>query len=530
MIDRRRWTLLLSVVVTCALLLWPAARDVGAQTAPAAPVGFQGRVALVIGNGEYAIDDERDLPGAQVDAVTVNTALRDIGFESHHVPDLPGQALVARITTFLGSVREGQLALVYYAGHGISVDRRAYIIPVDTQNLEEAFLRGQLIPVDDIVDAIRRQGATGVVVFDACRTRLAQSAPALRRHRGHRRSARLGGGRSLFANVGLSSGSGRSRNMAVESTSGGGLIAYSTELGALAADAADAPDTPGLTPIDHSPYAASFLRHIRDRRSLDVVLREVAGEVRNATARHPQIPWVEARGLSVEVVLNGLPAPPTPDELVSPPFAEPGGGSSSGPSSVADRRARAFEPDGGGVLFDVDQLSTGSLPAGIGEAFAALQLASPSLAGYALVPDGDQGEISYPIQRAGDFHADVAFKINHGCSAGVGRLEIDLGFEGQPDLVVALTFDRSDCVSAGGFSATASAGGRRLAQTDSPLFGGGDRSATVLRRGTEIILEAEGSRVLTIPGTFNTPLRSLGVRLGHIRREYGPHLTRVEIR
>jgi hypothetical protein len=281
-------------------------------------------------------------------------------------------------------------------------------------------------------------------------------------------------------------------------------------------------ETPTGGRTSHSPFTAALLHHIAENRRIEDIFHDVRVEVRAVIAQDPQVDGL----LESPVVLNGQ-VSRSPSETARARLASgPGTIEPSNAPSVVEPPPVAVETFTGGVLLDADRFD----PAALGGAFAAVPFASPPLVGLALVPNGYHGEMSFPVHNAEDFRAIVAFKINHGCAAGSGRLTVAMGFVGAPDVVVPLTFDTSDCVAAGGFSATASSDGPPAAPASSPRFGGGDRSVTVVRHGTQIALEFEGREVVTVPGAHGAPLRSLGVRLDDIRREYGPHLTRIEIR
>ena len=89
------------------------------------------RVALVIGNGAYA--RVRPLPNPTNDARAMAKSLRDIGFVVTEGTDLDRAAMQATIRDFLRDAARSQVAVVYYAGHGVQIDGRNYLVPVDIQ-------------------------------------------------------------------------------------------------------------------------------------------------------------------------------------------------------------------------------------------------------------------------------------------------------------------------------------------------------------------------------------------------------------
>ena len=136
------------------------------------------RVALVIGNRHYkhisevvpAINDRDDL--AQT--------LRDLKFDSVTVAkDLTADGLAAAVTQFGRTiVKPGDLAFVYFSGHGVSVGDENYLLPVDFDppDYPELVERGAY-RMSSLRDAIERSGArVRVLVFDACRNAAATTA------------------------------------------------------------------------------------------------------------------------------------------------------------------------------------------------------------------------------------------------------------------------------------------------------------------------------------------------------------------
>ena len=89
------------------------------------------RVALVIGNGAYA--HVRPLPNPTNDARAMAKSLRDIGFVVTEGTDLDRTAMQTTIRDFLRDAARSQVAVVYYAGHGVQIDGRNYLVPIDIE-------------------------------------------------------------------------------------------------------------------------------------------------------------------------------------------------------------------------------------------------------------------------------------------------------------------------------------------------------------------------------------------------------------
>ena len=102
-----------------ACLLWPALAGTGADK----------RVALVIGNGAY--ERAPKLDNAAFDAKAVADAFGKLGFEVVEGYDLDIAQMRAKVSEFASALPDAKSAVIYYAGHGISVDEENYLIPTD---------------------------------------------------------------------------------------------------------------------------------------------------------------------------------------------------------------------------------------------------------------------------------------------------------------------------------------------------------------------------------------------------------------
>ena len=90
------------------------------------------RVALVIGNGAYRHAPMLANPVNGANGMA--EALRDLGFEVVSVIDADRNAMVKAINQFRKTMRADGVGLFYYAGHGMQVDGRNYLLPVDAQS------------------------------------------------------------------------------------------------------------------------------------------------------------------------------------------------------------------------------------------------------------------------------------------------------------------------------------------------------------------------------------------------------------
>jgi Tfp pilus assembly protein PilF len=223
------------------------------------------RVALVIGNGAYA--NVRALPNPPNDARSVATSLRDIGFAVSEGIDLDRAAMQKMTRDFLREAARAQVAVVYYAGHGVQIDGRNYLIPVDVRLAGGGNFTDGMVDMDTILAALDDQVRTNILIFDACRNnpvarQVASAAP----------------GRAIEAGSGLAAPSA----LGTGATLGAGtLIAFATAPGQVALDGEGA----------NSPFSAALSRHI-GTPGLEVqqMLTRVRAEVVAKTSGK-QVPW-----------------------------------------------------------------------------------------------------------------------------------------------------------------------------------------------------------------------------------------------
>jgi hypothetical protein len=131
-----------------------------------APTGR--RVALVLGNDAYPA---MPLKNAVNDAKSIALALKQYQFDVDLGTDLPLKGLGQRIDRFVSSIRAGDIAMVYYAGHGMQIQGENYLIPTDFATQEEAEAKYQSYSASRIADRLADSGARLVIlVLDACRT------------------------------------------------------------------------------------------------------------------------------------------------------------------------------------------------------------------------------------------------------------------------------------------------------------------------------------------------------------------------
>jgi tetratricopeptide (TPR) repeat protein len=239
-------------------------------TAPAVPLAPPGsRVALVIGNSAYVAAGA--LPNPANDARAVAKALRDIGFDVSEGVNLDHRSQEKLVRDFLRKSANSKIALLYYAGHGMQVDGKNYLVPVDARLQAATDLPFETLELDKIIAGLDDESRTNIIILDACRDNPLAKAPGVK--------SRSAAGSGLAA---------------VSSVGSGTLIAYATAPGAVALDGEGV----------NSPFTAALVKHIRTpglevRQMLTRVRSEVA-----STTQKKQIPW-DNSSLLGEVYLAG---------------------------------------------------------------------------------------------------------------------------------------------------------------------------------------------------------------------------------
>jgi co-chaperonin GroES (HSP10) len=130
------------------------------------------KLGLVIGNDVYSSVDK--LQKARNDADGVARALTDLGFDKVvTVKDASFDAMAAALSELEGRVEPGDTVFFFFAGHGVEIDNRNYLLPVDIpapKEGQDALVRRKAFAADEVIDSFRSKGAgTVVAVLDACR-------------------------------------------------------------------------------------------------------------------------------------------------------------------------------------------------------------------------------------------------------------------------------------------------------------------------------------------------------------------------
>lgn len=269
-----------AVLLSGFFLLMLTALGTVQAAAPDAGAPGAKRVALVIGNSKYVHAVE--LPNPANDARLIASTLRNAGFEVIEGVDQDNAGMHDLISKFTEQSYDADLAVIFYAGHGMQVDGKNFLIPVDAELTSPAYLKTRTIQIDDFMAALPPDPAVGVIILDACRDNpLARTL-----------AAAMPKTRSTALGTGLAPIDPKSEGVGT----GGILIAYATDPGAIAFDG---------NGVD-SPYSTALARHLTEPGvEIQSALTRVRGEVAETTQGR-QRPWHNA-SLGREVFL-GKPA------------------------------------------------------------------------------------------------------------------------------------------------------------------------------------------------------------------------------
>ena len=210
-----------------------------------------GRVALVVGNSTYAHIGR--LPNAENDAVDMSAALRRLGFDVTTELDADGVELTEALRAFTRQSVGADVALVFYAGHGIEMDGANYLVPVDARLERDLDVRYETVTVDDML-ASTLGASLRLVILDACRNN-----PLARSMQRTLASRSVSGG--SFGDL--------NESLLGDET----LVAYAAAAGTTAADGRGR----------NSPYTSALLAHLEQPLEIGLLFRRVRAQVLAST-------------------------------------------------------------------------------------------------------------------------------------------------------------------------------------------------------------------------------------------------------
>ncbi|MBL4727721.1 MAG: caspase family protein [Rhizobiaceae bacterium] len=231
-----------------------------------------GRLALVIGNSAY--ENVPVLANPTNDAAAMADKLTSLGFDVIKGVDLNLNDMRQTVRKFVNKLDGADIALFFYAGHGLQVNGQNYMAPIDATLSNYNDLEFEAVPINLVLSAMERNSNTNLVFLDACRNN--PLAVNLARSLGTR-SAVVG------------------RGLAAVGSGVGTLVSFSTEPGNVALDGE------GL----NSPYTAALVNHLgTPGPDIATSMIRVRRDVLKAT-NGKQVPW-EHSSLTGEIVLKQL--------------------------------------------------------------------------------------------------------------------------------------------------------------------------------------------------------------------------------
>ena len=208
----------------------------------------QNRYALVVGNGSY---QDNSLRNAVNDATDISSALRSIGFQVIFKSNINKRTFETEVNKFSNQLKNDDIALFYYSGHGAQVEDENYLIPVNENIVSETDCKYSAVNANWVLDKINH-AKTIIFILDACRD-------------------------NPFR--GLRSGN---RGMVpMHATTGEAYIVYATAPGKTAADGQGR----------NSPFTKSLIKNIQEPNiRIEDVIKNVRKEVMAETG-NKQVPW-----------------------------------------------------------------------------------------------------------------------------------------------------------------------------------------------------------------------------------------------
>jgi formylglycine-generating enzyme required for sulfatase activity len=248
----------------------------------AAAVSAETRIALVIGNSEYS---SGPLPNPANDAKMIGETLSSLGFEVIARRNADQNTMKRAIQEFGSRLEKGgpsAVGLFYYAGHGVQLNGRNYLIPTTAQIEREGDVEIEAVSADWVIEQMRyARNRLNIVILDACRNN-----PFTRSMRSV------------------------DHGLATMDAPAGILIAYSTAPGAVAADGSGR----------NSPYTEALSQAMRDlHEPVEQVFKHVRVGVMGATSGR-QVPW-ESSSLTGDFYFAAEPGK-TPAPVQSVPLVQ----------------------------------------------------------------------------------------------------------------------------------------------------------------------------------------------------------------
>ncbi len=219
------------------------------------------RIALVIGNGQY--EAAGTLPNAVYDAREFGTFLSARGFDADVVTDADRSHLAAAVSRFVRKISKDDVALFYFAGHGMQLRGENYLVGTDARLASEFDVAAETLALADVIEAIEKKSKIALFFLDACRNNPLAN----------RLNQEIEGATRSIATRGLAP---------VETESAGTMVAFAAAPGQVASDGSG----------KHSPFTKALISHLAGPGlEIGTAFKRVIRDVRKATdgKQSPQI-------------------------------------------------------------------------------------------------------------------------------------------------------------------------------------------------------------------------------------------------
>jgi hypothetical protein len=249
------------------------------------------RVAFVVGNGTYK--NVAQLPNPPIDAKAMAGVLRNVGFEVVEGTNLTRDKMTEKLLEFGKKAQGADVAVFFYAGHGIAISGTNYLLPIDADIKSEMDVKlGAAINIDLTLDQTMSDAKVKLVFLDACRDN-----PFAAKIKSNAST------RSVSVQTGLA-----------EMKSGEGtLIAFATGPGQTALDGQEG---------TNSPFTRALIAHITTPGvEIQQAMTEVRAQVNEETNKG-QLPWGHTN-LIGSVYLNPAAAPAPAATAAAPASSAP---------------------------------------------------------------------------------------------------------------------------------------------------------------------------------------------------------------
>lgn len=220
------------------------------------PAAASKRMALVIGMSAYT--SISPLKNTASDARAISDMLQRIGFTVDLAIDTPFAQMQETVDAFARKTETSDIALVYYAGHGVEAAGENYLVPIDIDVNAPATIPEHAVSLSSVLRSVERARKLRIVILDSCRN---NPFPA------------------LAGAVAATSATPGGNGLLAPDPARGMMVVYAAEGGKVALDGDG----------DHSPFATAILESLpRPNVEIGLVFRQVRDRVMALTSNRQQ--------------------------------------------------------------------------------------------------------------------------------------------------------------------------------------------------------------------------------------------------